>query len=179
MVDRLRRRPSPRFRSPVIPPRCRPGQPSQCAATVLGTGNYSSSVTWSATAGTINSSGFFTAPAAVGTVTVTATSVQDTSKTGNTTVTVTTATITSVSVSCNPTAVQTGQTSQCTATVTGTGSYSSAVNWGVNGIQGGNSTLGEISTTSLYTAPGSVPSTNPVTVTATSVADTQSLHRRR
>ncbi len=65
------------------------GQSSQCTATVTGTGNYSSTVTWSASAGTINSSGLFTAPAMAGTVTVTATSVQDTTKTGNTTVTVT------------------------------------------------------------------------------------------
>jgi Big-like domain-containing protein/galactose oxidase-like protein len=151
-----------------------PGQTSPCTATVSGTGSYNSAVTWSASAGTINSSGMFTAPAAVGTVTVTATSVQDTSKSGNTTVTVTTSTttITSVSVSCNPASVATGQTSQCTATVTGTGSYSSAVNWSVNSVQGGNSTVGTISSSGLYTAPSTVPSPNPVTVTATSVADT-------
>ena len=151
-----------------------PGQTSPCTATVSGTGSYNSAVTWSASAGTINSSGMFTAPAAVGTVTVTATSVQDTSKSGNTTVTVTTSTttITSVSVSCNPASVATGQTSQCTATVTGTGSYSSAVNWSVNSVQGGNSTVGTSSSSGLYTAPSTVPSPNPVTVTATSVADT-------
>ena len=150
------------------------GQTSQCTATVTGTGSYSSSVTWSASAGTINSSGLFTAPATAGTATVTATSVQDTTKNGTATVTVTapSGTITSVSVSCNPTSVQTGGTSQCTATVTGTGSYSSAVNWSVNAIQGGNSTVGTISSSGLYTAPSSVPSTNPVTVTATSVANT-------
>jgi len=150
------------------------GQTSQCSATVTGTGSYNSSVTWSASAGTINSSGLFTAPAAAATVTVTATSTEDTSKSGNTSVTVTTAppTITSVSVSCSPPSVETGQTSQCAATVTGTGSYSSAVNWSVDDIQGGNSTAGTISISGLYTAPSAVPSTNPVTVTATSVADT-------
>jgi len=150
------------------------GQTSQCTATVTGTGNYSSSVTWSASAGSIYANGVFTAPATAGTVTVTATSLQDTTKAGNATVTVTTTlpTITSVSVSCNPTSVQVGQTSQCTATVTGTGNYSSAVNWSVAGVQGGNSTVGTISTTGLYTVPSSVPSTNPVTVTATSVANT-------
>jgi len=148
------------------------GQTSQCAATVTGTGSYSSSVTWSASAGTINSSGSFTAPATAGTVTVTATSVQDATKTGNTTVTVTTPpTITSVSVSCNPASVATGQTSQCTATVTGTGNYSSAVNWSVNSVQGGNSTLGTISSSGLYTAPSAVPSPSTVTVSAVSVAD--------
>ncbi len=106
-------------------------------------------------------------------MTVTATSVQDTTKTGNTTVTVTTSTttITSVSVSCNPSTVQTGGTSKCTATVTGTGSYSSAVNWSVAGVQGGNSTVGTISSSGLYTAPSTVPNPNTVTVTAASVAD--------
>ena len=161
------------------------GQTSQCTATVTGTGNYSSAVNWSVNgmpggypaAGTISSSGLYTAPIGVpnpNTVTVTATSLQDGSKAGNTTVTITTSTttITSVSVSCNPTSVQTGQTSQCTATVTGTGSYNSAVNWSVNSVQSGNSTVGTISTTGLYTAPSSIPSTNPVTVTATSVQDT-------
>lgn len=147
------------------------GQTSQCAATVTGTGTYSSSVTWSASAGTINSSGLLTAPASAGTVTVTAKSAQDTTQSGKTSVTVTTTTITSVSVSCNPTSVATGHTSQCTATVAGTGSYSSAVNWSVSGIQGGNSTVGTISSSGLYTAPSALPSANPVTVTATSTAD--------
>ena len=72
-----------------IPTSVQTGQTSQCTATVTGTGNYSSTVTWGASAGTINSSGLFTAPATASTVTVTATSTQDTSKTGNTTVTVT------------------------------------------------------------------------------------------
>ena len=161
------------------------GQTSQCTATVTGTGNYSSAVNWSvnsmqggnSSVGTISSSGLYTAPATVpnpNTVTVMAMSVQDNSKADNTTLTVTTTTptITSVSVSCNPTSVQTGGTSQCTARVTGTGNYSSAVNWSVNTIQGGNSTVGTISSSGLYTAPSSVPSPNPVTVTATSVANT-------
>ena len=149
------------------------GQTSQCTATVAGTGSYSSAVTWSASAGTINSSGLFTAPGTASTVTVTATSVQDSTKAGNTTVTVTTPppTITSVSVSCNPTSVQTGQTLQCTATVAGTGSYNSAVTWSVNNMAGGNATLGTISASGLYTAPGVVPSPAQVTVTATSQAD--------
>lgn len=41
-------------------------------------------------------------------------------------------TVTSVAVSCKSTTVNVGQTSQCSATVQGTGSYSSAVNWSVN-----------------------------------------------
>ncbi|MHB8654071.1 MAG: Ig-like domain-containing protein [Terriglobia bacterium] len=38
-------------------------------------------------------------------------------------------TITSVTVACNPTTIATGATSQCTATVTGTGGFSPAVSW--------------------------------------------------
>jgi hypothetical protein len=60
---------------------------SQCKAAVQGTGSYSSAVTWSASGGTINASGLFTAPATAGTVTVTATSTQDTTKSGTAAVT--------------------------------------------------------------------------------------------
>ncbi len=67
-----------------------PGQTSQCTATVSGTGSFSSSVTWSASAGSISNAGLFTAPTTNATllVTVTATSTQDTSKSGAATVTV-------------------------------------------------------------------------------------------
>lgn len=63
---------------------------SQCSATVNGMGNFNSSVTWTATAGTISSSGLFTAPTVDASllVTVTATSVQDSTKTGTATITV-------------------------------------------------------------------------------------------
>jgi len=139
-------------------------------------------VTWSigSGAGTLSSSTTtgvtYTAPATISTssaVTLTATSKTDSTKSGTATITLTPLpAITSVAVSCTPTSVQTGQTSQCTATVSGTGSYSSAVTWSVSGVQGGNSTVGAISTAGLYTAPSAVPSTNPVTITATSTEDT-------
>jgi hypothetical protein len=64
------------------------GATSQCSATVQGTGSYSSAVTWSASGGTINSSGLFTAPSSAGNVTVTATSTQDAAKHGAGSVTV-------------------------------------------------------------------------------------------
>jgi hypothetical protein len=67
------------------------GQTSQCSATVTGTGNFSSGVTWAASSGTISASGLFTAPSGGVTslqVTITATSTQDTSKAGTSTVTV-------------------------------------------------------------------------------------------
>lgn len=64
------------------------GATSQCTATVQGTGNFSSTVTWSAAAGTINATGLFTAPATAGAATITATSTQDATKSGNASVTV-------------------------------------------------------------------------------------------
>lgn len=44
-----------------------------------------------------------------------------------------------------------GQTQQFSATVTGTSN--TAVKWSVNGVAGGNGSLGQISSTGLYTAP--------------------------
>ena len=56
------------------------GATAQCLAAVTGSGSYSSAVTWSAAAGSVDASGMFTAPTATGTVAITATSVQDSSK---------------------------------------------------------------------------------------------------
>lgn len=136
---------------------------SQCSATVTGTGSYSSAVTWSASAGTVSSSGVFTAPTSAGNVTVTATSMQDATKSGSAAVTVqaSPSTITSVSVSCNPATVTISGTSQCNATVKGTGNYSSAVAW--------SASRGTISSSGLFTAPAAA---GAATITATSVQDT-------
>ncbi len=64
-----------------------------------------------------------------------------------------------------------GQTQQFQATVTGTSDTS--VTWNVNGIGGGNATVGTISASGLYTAPPSMPSPASVTVTAVSQVDSQ------
>jgi len=64
--------------------------------------------------------------------------------------------------------VRLGSTDQFTATVTGESSTS--VTWQVNGITGGNSSVGTISTSGLYTPPAGIPSPNTVTVKAISVA---------
>src|SRR5437773_761017 len=74
-----------------------------------------------------------------------------------------------VSVTPAPASVQTGGTQTFTATVTNTANK--AVTWQVNGITGGNTSVGTISTTGVYTAPATVPSPAIVTVTAVSVAD--------
>lgn len=55
-------------------------QTDQCTAVVQGTGSFNSAVSWSASAGTISSSGLLTLPANTGTVTVTATAAGDSTK---------------------------------------------------------------------------------------------------
>ena len=77
-----------------------------------------------------------------------------------------------VSVSISPTSasVPIGTTQQFTAKVVG--SSNSAVTWQVNGVANGNSTVGTISATGLYTAPAAIPSPATVTVKAVSQADT-------
>jgi hypothetical protein len=75
------------------------------------------------------------------------------------------------SVSVNPSSAQvyTGQNQSFTAQVTGTGTYSSAVTWSVNGVTGGNSSEGTISSNGEYTAPATPPNPNNITIAATSV----------
>jgi len=62
-----------------------------------------------------------------------------------------------------------GQTTTFSATVTNTSN--TAVTWNVNGVAGGNSSVGTISAAGVYTAPGRVPSST-ILITATSAADT-------
>lgn len=151
------------------------GANQQFTATVTGTAN--TAVTWQVngttggdtTHGTISASGLYTAPAAVpspATVTVAAVSQADATKSASATVTVT-----GVSVSISPTSasVAAGGNQQFTATVTGTSN--TAVTWQVGGTTGGNSTVGTISASGLFTAPAAVPSPATVTVTCVSQAD--------
>ncbi len=74
----------------------------------------------------------------------------------------------SVNVTPASAAVRTGTSQQFSAAVTGTPNR--AVTWDVNGVAGGNSTVGAISSTGLYTAPSSLPSPISVTVHANSTA---------
>jgi hypothetical protein len=68
------------------------------------------------------------------------------------------------------TTVSTKEPQQFDAIVSG--NSNTAVTWEVNGVTGGNSTVGTISTSGLYTAPTTVPSAGTVTVTAVSQANT-------
>ncbi len=138
----------------------------QFSATVTGTTNPN--VTWSVdgviggntTVGVVSTSGLYTAPSTAGGHTVTATSVADTSAGANATVSVISLTVSPTTVSLTPLGTQ-----QFTATVQGTSD--TGVTWSVNGVPGGNNTVGTISSGGLYTAPGTLGS---YTVTATSVA---------
>jgi len=61
-----------------------------------------------------------------------------------------------------------GQTLQFKATVSN--ATNTGVTWKVNGVTGGNASVGTISSTGMFTAPGKVPS-GSTSITATSVAD--------
>jgi uncharacterized protein (DUF1800 family) len=60
---------------------------------------------------------------------------------------------------------------QFSATVSGTSN--TAVTWSVNSVVGGNSTVGMVDASGMFTGPARVPNPNPVNVTATSTADSR------
>src|SRR5664279_4686320 len=140
-------------------------QTTQCTATVTGTGSFSSTVLWTASGGgTIAAgTGLFTAATVPFTtqVTISATSTQDSTKSGSTTITVAAAgTVSSVNAICAPLSVQTGQLSSCSATVFGTGAFRPNVTWSDSG-----GTINPISGMFNSSSPGTF------TITATSQQD--------
>src|SRR6185312_8631475 len=135
-------------------------------------------VTWSvngvaggaAATGTISASGLYTAPTSfpgLSQVTIGAASTQDPAVTA--TATVTLAQPVAVSVAPASATINVGASLGFTATVTGSGNP--AVSWSVNGVAGGNATLGTITAQGVFTAPTAVPAPALETVTATSAAD--------
>jgi hypothetical protein len=149
------------------------GQSKQLVATVCGTTD--DGVVWainglqggSSATGTVSSTGTYLAPStapAGNSVTVAAISVADHSKSANVVITIQD----SVAVSPALAAVVTGGTQQFAAAVNGVGS--SAVQWMVNGVAGGNATVGAISSSGVYTAPEAVPDST-VAVTAVDASD--------
>jgi hypothetical protein len=82
----------------------------------------------------------------------------------------TTSTVTITLHPSTTTEVPLGATLQITADVSGTSN--TALTWQVNGHDGGNSTVGTISSSGLYTPPATVPSPSEVAVTAISKANT-------
>jgi YVTN family beta-propeller protein len=159
------------------------GQTQQFTAAV--TGNSNTNVTWTvnsvtggnSTVGTISTQGLYTAPSNAlnaSSVGVVATSVADTSMTATATVTINSGAVVTLycaSVTCGTAGVTlgAGQTYQFTDVVTNTIStlnQSTAVNWLVNGVQGGSSSSGSITTTGFYTAPTQIGSTTTFVIEA-------------
>jgi hypothetical protein len=152
------------------------GTTQQFTATVTNTSNPA--VTWQVNGvtggdsmhGTINASGLFTAPAAVpspATVTVTAISQADNTKSGSAVVTITAVSSLTVTVSPKRVAITTGQTQTFIPTVTGSSNIS--VTWEVDSFPGGNATVGTITAGGVYTPSNSGGVHN---VVARSVANT-------
>jgi hypothetical protein len=161
------------------------GNTQQFGATVSGTTN--TAVTWSvngisggnSTIGTISTAGLYTAPrdlpnAATGTVT--ATSQADANARGNAAVTV----MSDISIALgstppNPQTLKVGASLLLTTTILSAGNPDKSVQWSVNGVADGNSTVGTIAitgpNTATYTAPATLPSPNNISVVATSIAD--------
>ena len=159
------------------------GQTQQFQASVTGASN--TSVTWfaggvsggNASAGTISSAGLYTAPVTMpvsASVTVTASSNAEPDVTTSSVVTLKDDLV--VGISPTSATISTGGGQAFIASISGPGNPSTAVTWSVNGISGGNSTLGTIASngagSALYVAPAAPPSPATVNVTATSVADT-------
>ena len=140
-------------------------QTQQFTATVANTSN--TAVTWSlspAGMGTIDSTGLYTAPASIAgqqTVTVTATSQADTTKSA-----VGTVALLPVVVYVNPpnANLYASQTQQLSPTVLNT--TNTAVTWSLSPAG-----TGTIAAGGLYTAPSTIASVQAVTVTATSASD--------
>ena len=148
------------------------------------TGATNTSVSWSVNgvaggsgqSGTISATGQYIAPAtmpAAANVTVTATSAADASASDSASVTITSDIV--VGVSPLAAGLPLGGTQGFTASVSSSGKPSTAVNWSVNGVNGGDATNGTIvsngADSAMYTAPTALPSPPTVSVTATSVAD--------
>ncbi len=141
----------------------------QFSATVSGSSDQS--VTWSvdgsnggnATVGSISVAGLYTAPSVAGTHTITATSVADNTKNAKATVTVNAASAVVVSPASAAIAVSTTQ--QFTASISG--NSNTTFTWSVDGVSGGNASLGTISASGLYTAPATA-GTHSITATSAS-----------
>ena len=152
---------------------------SACAATVTGTGNYSTSVTWSvnpANSGTVSGAGIFT-PASAGTAAITATSMQDSTKSGSATVVaIVPVTVTLVSLAISPAnaTIPVGATQQFAATGTFTGGSTQ----NVTGLVTWTSTAPSVATinaTALATSKGTgatniIASTQSITSVPASLA---------
>jgi hypothetical protein len=152
----------------------------QFLATVTGATN--TNVTWqvngvtggNATVGTVSTGGLYQAPATAPGSAITVTAISDANGTTSASaqVTIAASSAPAISVSTNPSGVTVVYTSTLQAFIASvTGETNTAVNWEVNGVAGGNSTVGTIDTSGNYTAPSAVPSPALVLITAVAQAD--------
>lgn len=157
------------------PPTVALGTQAQYTATVTGATNQA--VTWSvsgaaggsAQVGTISASGLYTGPTTMPsspTVTITATSQADSADSQS--IQITLQAPDSIS---GPQAVTLGTYAQYAAVV---GETNQSLTWSVNQIIGGNDQVGTISSTGLYTAPSTMPSSSTLTITASNPASSAS-----
>jgi hypothetical protein len=155
-----------------------------CNATNCGT--LTVVTTQSAGGGVTANSATYTAPPtppSPNTVTITVTPQADPSKKTEATLAIQAG----VTVNVSPATATLAANHRVTLTAQVNGTANSGVSWSVNGVPGGNAAIGEICAVGSnpcqtvtsgaalqvdYVAPGAIPSPNPVTVQATSIADT-------
>jgi len=145
-----------------------PAAQQQFTATVISSSNQS--VTWTvdaaglgnSTTGSITTTGLYTAPQLSGTHMITATSVADSTKSASAAITVQG----SVSVSPASVGLTFGGSQQFTAAVVG--ANNPVVTWFVDGVSGGNSSVGTIDTKGNYIAP-SQPGNHTITAAVSSL----------
>ncbi len=146
--------------------------------------NPNRTVTWSvsgagcagASCGTVSSTGVYTAPSlppSPPTVQITATPLADSTKATSVPVTI----VSNVSVSISPTSATLFLSGTQTFQATVTGTLDNTVTWDVNGVVGGNTTVGTIlnpqvnPNSTTYTAPQNLPAGGSVTIHARSNAN--------
>jgi len=153
-----------------------------CSGITCGT---LTAITTQSVGGATADSATYTAPSSApspNTVTVAVTPQADLTKQAQATIAV----LPGIGVSVSPATATLAGSHRLTLSVQVSGASNPAVTWSVNGITGGNSTFGQIcvlgsvpcqavtsssASQADYVAPGAIPSPNPVSVTATSVAD--------
>ena len=172
------------FPFPFLPEKAALGAGNSLQFTATSSGTPTADLEWLANgvpggnsaSGTISRSGLYTAPQQVtsnATIVVAVSSKTVPTKASSATVTVLSGPVPiTVSLAPGVASLYTNQAQQFTATVKGT--TNQGINWFVNGNQGGNSSVGTISSTGTYTAPVIAPAAPSVTITATSTYDTAS-----
>jgi hypothetical protein len=147
------------------------------------TGTKDTAVSWevnsvtggSAAAGTISTTGLYSAPAAIPSSKVTVTVVSVADATASASAVVNFQSAINVTLAPASTTVPVSGTQLFTAAISGEGNSSAQLAWSVNGLSGGTASTGTIAPngplSAVYTAPAAVPAVNPVSVTVASVAD--------